>query len=140
EVGSRMSDQIGEEEIKKYYDEHTTEFDMPEQVVLADIFLSTDGKDPQEAFAIRQKSIDLHNRITKGEDFAQLAERYSQNSAADQGGTLGAFNRNELSKQIADAVFPMNKNELADVIQVKTGFEIFKVLNHFDAGVQPYAK
>jgi peptidyl-prolyl cis-trans isomerase SurA len=140
EVGSRMSDQIGEEDIKKYYDEHTTEFDMPEQVVLADIFLSTDGKDPQEAFAIRQKAIDLHNRITKGEDFAQLAERYSQDSAAAQGGTLGAFKRNELSKQIEDVVFPMNKNEITDVIQVKTGFEIFKVLNHFDAGVQPYAK
>lgn len=140
EVGSRMSDQIGEEEIKKYYDEHTTEFDMPEQVVLADIFLSTEGKDPQEAFAVRQKAIDLHNRIVKGEDFNLLAERYSQDSVASQSGYLGSFKRGVMAKEIDDVVFAMNKNDVTDVIQVKTGFEIFKVLNHFDAGVQPFAK
>lgn len=140
EVGGRMSEQISEDEIKKYYDEHKDELNMPEEVVMSDIFLSTEGKDPQEAFAIRQKAMDLRNRLVKGEDFGQLAERYSQDTAANAGGNPIAYKRGEMSKQIEDIVFAMNKNDLSDVIQVKTGFEIFKVLNHFEAGVQPLAK
>ena len=138
EVGGRMN--FTSDEIKQYYEAHKEEFDTPEEVVLADLFLSTDGKTPEEAAAVRQKAEDLHNRITKGEDFGQLATRYSEASTASQGGSLGAFKRGALSKQIEDVVFAMNKGEVTDVIQVKTGFEIFKVMNRFEAGVQPLEK
>ncbi len=140
EVGGRMNEQIGSDEIKKYYEAHKDEFDLPEEVVLADIFLSTEGKDPEEAMAVRQKAIDLHNRVVKGEDFGQLAERYSEDSVASQSGYLGTFKRGVNAKEIDDVVFSMNKNDVSDVIQVKTGYEIFKVLNHFQAGVQPLDK
>lgn len=140
EVGSRTNDQISDDEIKKYYDEHKDEFVLPEEVVMSDIFLSTEGKDPQEAFAIRQKAIDLHNRLVKGDDFAQLAERYSQDTGANSGGNPVMYKRDQMSKEIEDIVFAMNKNDLTDVIQVKTGFEIFKVVNHFQAGLQPLDK
>jgi peptidyl-prolyl cis-trans isomerase SurA len=138
EVGGRMN--FSSEEIKQYYDAHKDEFNTPEEVLLADLFLSTDGKTPEEAAAIHQKADDFHNRIVKGSDFAQLATRYSEDNAAGQGGNLGAFKRGELSKQIEDVVFAMNKGDVTDVIQVKTGFEIFKVVNHFQAGVQPLEK
>ena len=42
EVGSRID--IGSDEVKKYYDAHPQEFTRPEQVALAEIFLSTEGK------------------------------------------------------------------------------------------------
>jgi peptidyl-prolyl cis-trans isomerase SurA len=138
EVGGRMN--FTTDEIKQYYEAHKEEFDTPEEVVLADLFLSTDGKTPEEAAAVRQKAEDLHNRITRGEDFGQLATRYSEASTAPQGGSLGAFKRGALSKQIEDVVFAMNKGQVTDVIQVKTGFEIFKVVNRFEAGVQPLEK
>ncbi len=53
---------------------------------------------------------------------------------------MGAFKRGKLAKQIEDVVFTMNKGDVTDVIQTKTGFEIFKVVNHFQAGVQPLDK
>lgn len=138
EVGGRMN--FGDEEIKQFYEAHKEEFNTPEEVFLADLFLSTDGKTPEEAAAVHQKADDLHNRLLKGEDFNQLATRYSEDNAAAQGGSLGAFKRGELSKQIEDVVFAMNKGDITDVIQVKTGFEVFKVVNHFQAGVQPLEK
>ena len=138
EVGGRMN--FGTDEIKQYYEAHKEEFNLPEEVFLADLFLSTDGKTPEEAAAVHQKADDLHARLLKGEDFTQLATRYSEDNAAGQGGNLGAFKRGELSKQIEDVVFAMNKGEVTEVIQVKTGFEIFKVVNHFQAGVQPLEK
>ena len=138
EVGGRMN--FGTDEIKQYYEAHKEEFNLPEEVFLADLFLSTDGKTPEEAAAVHQKADDLHARLLKGEDFTQLATRYSEDNAAGQGGSLGAFKRGELSKQIEDVVFAMNKGDVTDVIQVKTGFEVFKVVNHFQAGVQPLEK
>jgi len=138
EVGGRMD--IGADEIKQYYEAHKQDFNRPEQVALAELFLSTEGKSPEEIEAVRTKADDLHNRLVKGEDFAALAKRYSEGSTAQQNGDLGEFERGQLSKQLEDAVFSMDRGQVSDVIQTKTGFEILKVLDHYQAGLQPLEK
>jgi peptidyl-prolyl cis-trans isomerase SurA len=138
EVGSRVD--IGHDDVKKYYDEHKQEFVRPEQVVLADIFLSTEGKTPEQVAVIQKKANDLLARLKKGDEFSELAKRNSEGPTAKDGGELGAFERGQLSKQLEDTVFALNKNQLTDVIQTKTGFEILKVLEHFEAGLQPVEK
>src|SRR3984885_5046365 len=138
EVGGRMN--IGNDEIKKYYDAHKQDFNRPEEVALQELFLSTDGKSPEEVAAVHTRADDLHNRLVKGEDFDTLVKRYSEGSTAQQDGDLGEFERGQLSKQLEDAVFALDKNQFTDVIQTKTGFEILKVLDHFQAGLQPLDK
>ncbi|HEY4742856.1 MAG TPA: peptidylprolyl isomerase [Candidatus Acidoferrales bacterium] len=138
EVGSRVD--IGHDDVKKYYDEHKQDFVRPEQVVLADIFLSTEGKTPEQVAVIQKKAADLLARLKKGDEFSELAKRNSEGPTAKDGGELGAFERGQLSKQLEDTVFALNKNQLTDVIQTKTGFEILKVLEHFEAGQQPVEK
>jgi peptidyl-prolyl cis-trans isomerase SurA len=138
EVGGRMD--IGSDEIQKYYDSHKQDFNRPEQVALAEIFLSTDGKSPEETAAVRTRADDLHNRLVKGEDFSALAKRYSEGSTAQDNGELGEYERGQLSKQLEDAVFSLDKGAITDVIQTKTGFEILKVLDHYQAGLQPLDK
>ena len=76
----------------------------------------------------------------KGEDFDQLVKRYSEGSTAQQDGDLGEFERGQLSTQLEDAVFKLDKNQFTDVIQTKTGFEILKVRDHYQAGLQPLDK
>jgi peptidyl-prolyl cis-trans isomerase SurA len=138
DAGARVD--IGREDVKKYYEDHKQEFVRPESVLLADIFLNTDGKSPEEIAAIQKKANDLDARLKKGEDFAELAKRNSEGPTAKNGGDLGGFERGQLSKQIEDTVFAMKKNEVSDVIQTKTGFEIIKVLDHYEAGLQPMEK
>ena len=138
EVGGRMN--IGSDEVKAYYEAHKQEFNRPEQVSLAELFLSTEGKSPEEIAAVRTKADDLHNRLVKGEQFDVLVKRYSEGSTAQQNGDLGEFERGQLDKQLEAAVFTMEKNQFTDVIQTKTGFEILKVLDHFQAGLQPLDK
>jgi peptidyl-prolyl cis-trans isomerase SurA len=138
QVGGRMD--IGSDEVKKYYEEHKDQFNRPEQVELGEIFLSTEGKSPEEIAAVRTKADDLHNRVVKGENFVEIAKRYSEGTTAKDGGDLGRFERGQLAPQLEDAVFKMDKNGVTDVIQTKTGFEVLKVLNHFDAGLQPLEK
>jgi peptidyl-prolyl cis-trans isomerase SurA len=138
QVGGRLD--IPSDEVKKYYDAHKDQFNRPEQVELSEIFLSTEGKSPEEMAAVRTKADDLHNRAVKGEDFAEMAKRYSEGSTAKDGGDLGRFERGQLAPQLEEAVFKLDRNGVSDVIQTKTGFEVLKVLNHYDAGLQPLDK
>ena len=138
EMGSRIV--IGHDEVKQYYDAHQKDFVRPETVELAEIFLDTQGKTPQEIEAIDQKATDYRNRILKGEEFSEIAKRYSEGSTKDKGGNLGTFERGQLSKQLEDVVFKMDKGQITEVIQTKTGYEILKVLEHFQAGLQPVEK
>jgi len=139
EVGQRIS--ISHVEVQKYYDEHQAEFVRPEQVVLAEIVFNTEGKTPDEVAAAQKKANDMHERLAKGDaDFYQSAKRYSEAPTAKQSGDLGTFERGMLAKQIEDVVFAMNKNQITDVIQTKTGFEILKVVDHYPPGQQPLEK
>ncbi len=138
EVGSHIN--IGNDEVKQYYDAHPQEFTRPEQVVLSEIFLSTDGKGPEEIEAVQKKAEDLRNRVMKGDDFNEIAKRYSEGSTAKDGGDLGTFKKGELAPQLEEVVFKMDKGQITDVIQTKTGFEILKVENHYQAGLQPMDK
>ncbi|MFZ3217880.1 MAG: peptidylprolyl isomerase [Candidatus Acidiferrales bacterium] len=138
EVGSHIN--IPGDEVKQYYDAHPQEFTRPEQVMLAEIFLSTDGKSPEEIAAVQRRAEDLHNRVLKGDAFDEIAKRYSEGSTAKDGGELGTFKRGELAPQLEAVVFKMDKDQITDVIQTKTGFEILKVESHYQAGLQPMDK
>jgi peptidyl-prolyl cis-trans isomerase SurA len=138
EVSGKMD--ISPDAVKQYYDAHKEDFNFPEQVVLSEIFLSTEGRTPEEINSIRRKADDLHARLVRGEDFAQLAQRYSEGHTAKDGGPLGSFKRGVLDPQLDAAVFKLNKNEFTPVIPIKTGFEILKVDDHYQAGLQPLSK
>jgi peptidyl-prolyl cis-trans isomerase SurA len=141
-IGREMHNRIviGKDEVKKYYDEHQKDFVRPELVVLSEIFLSTEGKTEEEMAVIARKVEDYRNRAVKGEEFSELAKRYSEGSTAKEGGSLGTFERGQLSKQLEDAVFALNRGGMTEVIQTKTGFEVLKVVEHFQAGQQPLDK
>jgi peptidyl-prolyl cis-trans isomerase SurA len=138
EVGSHIT--IGHEVAKKYYEDHKNEFERPEQVALAAIEIKTEGKTEAEIAILKKKADTLLQRVKDGEDFGQLAKRFSDGSTADQGGYLGTYKHGELSKELEDMVFKMNKNSLTDVIDTKQGFLLLKVLERYEAGIQPYEK
>jgi peptidyl-prolyl cis-trans isomerase SurA len=138
EVGSRID--IGNDEVKKYYEDHKQEFNRPEQVVLSELLLSTDGKTPEEIAAIQKKAEDLLGRVKKGEEFSELAKRYSEGTTAKDGGPLGTFERGQLATQLEGEVFKLDKGQVTEVIQTKAGFEILKVIDHYQAGLQPLDK
>ena len=77
----------------------------------------------------------------KGEDFSEIAKRYSEGSTAKITAATWALSSAASSrKQLEDIVFKMDKGQITDVIQTKTGFEILKVLDHYEAGLQPLDK
>lgn len=131
---------IDKEEVQKYYDEHKNEFNRPEMVFLSEIFVSTDGKPEADVPALEAKAKKLLDRVKNGEDFEELAKRYSDSETSKQGGNLGGFQRGQLAKEIEDVVFKMKAKELSDVIRTKTGFLVLRVDQRYEAGLQPVEK
>ena len=138
EVGSHIT--IGHDEIEKYYNEHKSEFVRPEQVALRSIEVNTEKKSPEEIVELKKKAETTLKRIKDGEDFGEMAKRFSDGSTAKQGGFLGVYKRGELSKELEDVVFKMRKNDTTDVMDTKQGFLILQVLEHYDEGEQTLAK
>jgi peptidyl-prolyl cis-trans isomerase SurA len=138
EVGSHIS--VPKDEIQKYYDGHKQEFMRPEQVALRSIEVNTTGKDATEVADLKKKAETARKRILDGEDFGEIAKRYSDGATAKQGGYLGQYKRGELSKELEDTVFKMNRNDLTEVMETKQGFLIMQVLEHYDEGEQSLAK
>ena len=139
EVGGRII--IDHEEVLKYYKDHPDEFTRPEQVVLREIFINTDKKDPSEIPALRKKADSMLERVHNGDDFGELAKHFSDGSTAAQGGELGVFQHDgTLAADIENKVFKLNRNEVTDVIEAKTGFLIIQVEQRYAAGLQPLDK
>ncbi len=138
EVGSHIT--IGKEEVGKFYNEHKKEFVRPEQVALREIEVSTEGKKDEELPELKKKAETALKRVKDGEDFGEIAKRFSDSSTAKQGGFLGAYKRGELSKELEDIVFKMKKNELTDVMDTKQGYLVLQVLERYEAGEQPLDK
>ena len=135
EVGSRIV--VNHADVLKYYDAHKDDFNRPEQVVLREIFVSTDGKTDAEKEALQKKADGLLQRIKMGDDFAQLATRFSDGSTAKQGGDLGTFERSQLDPNLAPIVFKLNRNDVTDVLPTKGGLVIYQCVQHYTAGLQP---
>lgn len=140
EVGSRISEAIDQDEIKKYYEEHKEDFRRPEMVYIREILVSTQGKPESEIPALQKKAEQLRERIKGGEDFGDLAKHFSDSGTASQGGELGGFAKGKLSKQIEDAVFTLNRNEMTPVLKTDKGFLIIQVGERYEAGIQPLDK
>src|SRR5580693_1735520 len=138
EVGSKVS--ISKEDVQKYYDDHKSEFVRPEQVALREIEVSTEGKKDSELPDLKKKAETALKRVKDGEDFGEIAKRFSDGSTAKQGGFLGVYKRGELSKELEDTVFKMKKNDLTDVLDTKQGYLVLQVLEHYDEGQQSLSK
>ena len=139
EVGSKII--VSHEDIVKYYNDHKNEFVRPETVVLREIFVSTEGKPEADIPVLRKKAENLRDRVmNNGDDFGAMAKRYSDSPTAQQEGELGAFQRSQLDPKIAEKVFALNRSQMTDVMETKTGFEILQVRERYEAGEQPLDK
>jgi parvulin-like peptidyl-prolyl isomerase len=84
-------------------------------------------RDDEEALALAE---DIRQRIVDGEDFATLAEEYSDDrgSAAD-GGDLGWFGRGMMVAPFEEAAFSLPVGEISEPIKTDFGYHILEVLD-----------
>lgn len=110
-------DEVSEEEVKRYYEEHKEEFFLPERIRVRHIVVPT----LEEARALRE-------RILRGEDFAELARRYSISPSAKWGGDLGYIQRGQVGKEFEEAAFALREpGEISDIVKTTFGYHIIQL-------------
>lgn len=134
---------ITEEDTKKYYDEHPTEFQTQEQVKASHILITpkTDepGADPnQEKANAKAKAEDLLKQINEGADFAELAKANSDCPSAARGGDLGFFGKGQMVAPFEKAAFALETGKVSDIVETRFGYHIIKLTDRKEAGATSF--
>jgi peptidyl-prolyl cis-trans isomerase SurA len=137
EIGSRIN--IPEPDKRKYYEEHKNDYVRDEQVFTRKIFISTEGKTPDQVAAAEKKAKDLVARARKGEKFGDLAATNSDDlETARNFGEMPAFKRGQFLKPIDDILFKEKKGYVTDPIRIPDGFVIFRIEDRYEKGLATY--
>jgi len=92
------------------------------------LFEVPEGATPEEEAEIKAKAESVLKRAKAGEDFASLAKQYSDDTGSkDEGGNLGAFTRNSVVEEFANAAFSLKVGEISDLVRTQYGYHIIKV-------------
>jgi len=126
------------EEMQDYYRKNRSEFQVQEQVQAAHILFKTAGESPESVQKIRQKAEKVLEEAKAGKDFAQLAQRHSEDGSAANGGDLGFFGRGRMVPEFERAAFGLAKGEISNLVTTQFGLHIIKVLEKQAARTQAF--
>ncbi len=99
------------------------------QIKASHILVNFNNPEGQVDTAYARAKIDtVMQKIKAGEDFAELAKQYSNDSgSAKNGGDLGFFGRRMMVKEFDEAAFNLKPGEVSDVVRTNFGYHIIKV-------------
>lgn len=130
---------VREEQLKQYYENHKEEFSSEETVHLAGIFLMR--KNPKDEDEIRELSRKMEHilaRLSKGEDFGELAKKFSQGPGAREKGDLGSFQTAQLEQELRKVLEDMPEGGVSAPIVRANGIQTVKLIKRQDAKVKPF--
>lgn len=96
----------------------------------AHILISFANQDGQiDSAAARMKLDTVLTKLKAGEDFAELAKQYSDDTGTkDKGGDLGFFERRMMVQPFDEAAFKLEPGQISDVVETQFGYHIIKLL------------
>jgi peptidyl-prolyl cis-trans isomerase SurA len=146
EITSKIT--ITDKDVTDFYNANKSSFNFPEpQVHMAQI-LVTPTPDPnvrnlkndkaQNEDQARKKMENIVARLKQGEDFATVAQNFSEDpNSAQNGGDLGFVPESALEKanpELRKAVMAMAPGQVTPIIHTAEGYRILKVISKEPAG------
>ncbi|MBS7289748.1 MAG: peptidylprolyl isomerase [Bacteroidales bacterium] len=100
---------------------------VPDKYQLSQICVYPDRE--AAANAVKEKLIELRERIHNGDKFATLARMYSEDIAsARKGGELGMTPKSQFWPQFSDAAMALRPGVISQVVETPDGFHIIEML------------
>jgi EpsD family peptidyl-prolyl cis-trans isomerase len=119
-----------DEELQKFYDANKEQFKRDKEVRARQIVVNSEAE-----------AKEIQNKIAKGEDFAELAKRFSIDpSAKNSGGDTGYFPVNRLIPELREAVMKLSKvGQVSTPVKTKQGYlVIMKLEGAREGGIVPF--
>ncbi|MGA8026095.1 MAG: peptidylprolyl isomerase [Bryobacteraceae bacterium] len=145
EIGSHIS--IADADVSAFYNANKASFNLAENKVrLAQILVSA-APDPnvtnlkndkaQNDQQARNKIEMIDLRVRQGEDFGTLAQNYSEDQFAANGGDVGFVPESALDKanpELRKLILEMTPGQVSQVIHTPEGYRIIKLISKEPAG------
>jgi peptidyl-prolyl cis-trans isomerase SurA len=135
---------ITDDDILDYYDTHHTSQVTGGGYYLLQIGTAwLDPKNPEASQeALEDGKLEARKRAEKawelakdGDDFKELAGKYSEFPSATDGGDIGVLQLNEMAPYMQEAVKKLQPGEISEIIETPDGYQFFKLLNNQDGTI-----
>jgi peptidyl-prolyl cis-trans isomerase D len=139
-------------EIQRAYSAGQNAYRVPERAKIRHILIETpkpgpDGKVDQKGVdAARANAQEILKQLKAGGDFAQLANKYSNDPGnedpsthAKKGGELGWIGKGQTVAEFEKVAFSQSKGQISDPVQTPFGFHIIQTEEKEDAHLTPLA-
>jgi peptidyl-prolyl cis-trans isomerase SurA len=126
-ISSRLARvSVSSHEVKDFFKLYQDSIpEQPEAANLSHILLQIKSSE-NSLDSLKKKAAYVLAQAEAGEDFADLAKKYSDDPTKERGGDLGFFERGDLLPEFENEVFSLNPGEMR-VIETSLGYHIVKV-------------
>lgn len=120
---------VTNEEIKKYYEENIDQF-------------TTEVVEASHILVRKREDAEMIERLLKrGENFSELAIRYSMGPSAKSGGSLGKIIRGQMIPDFENALFALEKEgDISSIVETELGFHIIRLDKEKTIEVRPLSE
>ncbi|MBN1299283.1 MAG: peptidylprolyl isomerase [Actinobacteria bacterium] len=136
---------VSEDEAVKYYEDNTAElFTVPEQVKVSHILVKfniPEGGELNDAVRkeAKDKILDIEKQLADGGDFAELAKKYSDDTASAQnGGDIGFISTGQTVPEFEEAAFALSVGQYSSPIETYYGYHLITVTEKNEAYIKTY--
>ena len=128
-------------EVENYYRSNAAEFTTPPQVCGRHILVkvkqsagATEGHDDGAAKTLAEAAL---ARLRNGEAFEKVAKEKSEDSSAQNGGSLGCFGRGQMVPEFESVAFSLKPGAMSDLVKSPFGYHVIKVDTKLDETTVP---
>jgi peptidyl-prolyl cis-trans isomerase C len=137
--------EVSDADVKKFYDDNPAEFEQAEQVKAAHVLVGTKGDLGDDLSADKKKeklklAEDILKRARAGEDFAELAKKYSDDPGSKNNGGVYTFPRGQMVPEFEAAAFGLEPGKVSDIVTTQFGYHIIKLIEKIPASKVELAK
>ena len=138
EVRSKI--QVGESEMREYYEANRAKYSEEETFRARHIFFRTSEKAPAEDVKrAMSTALMVLAEARNGKDFVELAKTYSEDPAARKdGGDLGRFKKGDMQPELEQAIMAMKPGEVSELISTPRGFHLIKLEERTSGKMKPF--
>lgn len=135
-VRERRAPPVTDQELRDAFEAQRARLPMREPTLtFQQILVRTEPSEAALA-AAREQADSVFALVRAGEDFADLARRFSDDGTRENGGDLGFIRRSDVVREFGNVAFALRPGEVSPPIRTPFGFHIIKVERIRGAEVQ----
>lgn len=114
--------EVTDEEMKDFYEKNKDLFKKGETAKASHILVDEEDK-----------ANEIYEKVKDGDNFAELAKKFSTCPSSERGGELGEFQKGQMVKEFEDAVFSNEVGTITEPVKTQFGYHIIRIDDKKDA-------